>query len=198
MERWNSLPQIIRHIIVGVGIFALGAAFSFGYSYRPLHGALTFKVDSLEARLDERNREFLRVKDELARLQDDESTRIEPETLSQVESELTKTKSALRDAEKKAKRAESKRADANKNADRWRKRFESLRDQQQTMPERVEPSPVASPAAATSPTEAEPSNPSIPVADPASAPSPMNDDGALTPTEANESDSSGSDALILP
>jgi hypothetical protein len=198
MERWNSLPQIVRHIILGMGVFTLGAAFSFGYSYRPLHGALTFKVDSLEARLDERNREFLRVKDELAKLQNDESTRIEPETLSQIEGELAKTKSALRDAEKNAKRAESKRSDANANADRWRRRYESLRDQERAMPASAKPSPVAPPAAVTTPAEPEPATPSIPFLDPTSVPSPKNDDGALIPPEAHESDSSGSDTLILP
>jgi hypothetical protein len=198
MERWNSLPQVLRHTILGIVIFALGAAFSFGYSYRPLHGSLTFKVDSLEVRLDERNRELLELKDELTRLQNDESTRIEPEMLSQVESELTTTKAALREAEKKAKRAEKKRADANANSDRWRKRFESLRDQQREMPASAEPSPVAPPAAVTSPTIPGMATPSIPSSVPASEPDPINDEAALEPAPARLPDAFGSDAPPRP
>ena len=57
MERWNSLPLILRQIILGVTLFVLGAGLSFAYSYRPLYGALTWKVESLESRLDERNLE---------------------------------------------------------------------------------------------------------------------------------------------
>jgi hypothetical protein len=206
MERWKSLPLILRQIILGIGIFALGAVLSFGYSYRPLHGSLTFKVDSLEARLDERNREFRRLKDELESLQKDESKRIDPETLSQVESELATTKRVLRDAEKKAKRADSKRNDANTNADRWRKRFEALRDQQQAMPAAVEPSPVAPATAVTSPAELDAPNPAVPSSTPSSTHSPMTDEGALfprevppgVPPESGETDLSGSDAFPLP
>jgi len=198
MERWNSLPQLLRHTILGIAIFALGAVFSFAYSYRPLYGSLTFKVDSLEARLDERNREFLKLRDELTSFQNDESTRIEPERLSQVESELAKTKVALRDAEKKAKRAEGKRADANTNADRWRKRFESLRDQQRAMPASVEPSPAAPPAAVTSPTSPDAATPSIPSSAPDSEPDPVNDEAPLDPTRAQQPHDSRSDDPLQP
>lgn len=146
METWKSLPSVIRHLFLAIGIFGLGAALAFGYSYRPLHGALTFRVDSLETRLDERNRENTELKDEIARIKSDEETRIDPETLSQVERELAQTKQVLADAEKKTAKLDRKRRDANASADRWRKRFESLRDQQQAMPAATASPPPAPPS----------------------------------------------------
>jgi hypothetical protein len=132
MTRWHSLPTFVRHIILGIGLFAGGAAFSFGYSYRPLHGALVWKVDQLETRLDQRNRDDLVLGDELAKLRSQQATRVDPETLAQVERELERTQSALSDAEKKIKRADRRRREANASADRWRDRFEALRDSQST------------------------------------------------------------------
>jgi hypothetical protein len=141
MDFWNSLPAILRKTLIGAGLFLAGAALSFGYSYRPLHGAMTWKVDQLEAKLDERNRENLVLGDELAKLRAVEAVRIDPEALESVEEELKKTKRALASAEKKLERGEKKRKDSLARADRWRKRYESLRDEQ-----------VA--AAATPPTQA--------------------------------------------
>jgi hypothetical protein len=156
MERWNSTPLILRHIIVGLALFVTGATLAFGYSYRPLHGALTWKIQELEVRLDERNREIFGTRDELKTLRADDSERVEPETLAQVERELEKTRSALRSAEKKTESAEKKRRDANANADRWRKRYEALNDaEEESMPaalsgptpgERAQPTPLPGPS----------------------------------------------------
>ena len=51
-ENFLPLPRWLRHGLIGVGLFLAGAALAFGYSYRPLHGALSWQVDQLEAKLD--------------------------------------------------------------------------------------------------------------------------------------------------
>ncbi len=130
MDFWNSMPALARQILIGLALFVTGGALAFGYSYRPLHGALSWKAEQLEQRLDERNRELFEVRDRLTRLEADEAERIDPDTFAQVERELEKTRSALRSAEKKLERAEKRRREANSSAARWRKRFEGLRDQQ--------------------------------------------------------------------
>ncbi|MEE8167128.1 MAG: hypothetical protein V3T64_16300 [Myxococcota bacterium] len=127
MVRWNSLPTFVRHILLGIGLFVGGAAFSFGYSYRPLHGALAWKVDQLQTRLDQRNLDDLVLRDELTKVSRQQATRVDPETLAQVERELDRTQRALGEAEKKIRRADRRRREANANADRWRERYETLR-----------------------------------------------------------------------
>jgi hypothetical protein len=192
MERWNSLPPILRQIILGAVLFMAGAALSFGYSYRPLHGALVWKVDALETRLDQRNRENLKLKDQLARVSEDESTRVEPETLAQVEKELSKTKQALQKAERESKRIDKKRRDANATADRWRKRYESLRDQQAALP--AAKGPVAAEGGRTGGAVAR-SNPAQLA--PASTPDAATDSGGATmPTD--ETEPLRGDTLELP
>jgi len=143
VSRWNSLPPFARHIILAIALFSGGAAFGFGYSYRPLHGALVWKVDQLQTRLDKRNLDDLGLRDELAETRRQQATRVDPETLAQVERELDRTKRALGDAEQKIKRADRRRREANANADRWRDRFETLRDTQS----RTFPAAAAIPAA---------------------------------------------------
>ena len=46
------MPPWLRTVLIGAGLFMLGGVLSFGYSYRPLHGALTWKVDELEERIN--------------------------------------------------------------------------------------------------------------------------------------------------
>jgi septal ring factor EnvC (AmiA/AmiB activator) len=142
MHRENPLPRWARQILIGVGLFLSGAILAFGYSYRPLHGALSWQVDQLEARLDERNRENLRLSDQLAEHTSVESNRIDPETLAQVERELEQTKRVLDQAERDLRRAEGKRKTANANASNWQQRFKELE---------ARPAPVAavSPAASS-------------------------------------------------
>jgi len=137
----NSLRRWIQNTLIGVGLFVVGAALAFGYSYRPLHGAMTWKVTELERRIDDRNLENQQMKDELTQLRSSEANRIDPKTFSQVERELDKTKKALAQAQKDLGRAETKRKEANSGASRWRKRYEELRDQLATAPA----SPAAKP-----------------------------------------------------
>ena len=151
MERWNSLPFLVRQIILGGVAFTIGAVLSFAYSYRPLYGALTWKVDSLEARLDERNFENSKLNDQVAKLRSEESTRVEPETFAQVETELERTKGALAKAEKKVASTDRKRREANKSADRWRKRYESIRDEPTAAPVLKNAAPAAPTPAAVAP-----------------------------------------------
>jgi len=125
----NSLPRWMRLTLAGVGLFLAGGLLSFGYSYRPLHGAMTWKVAELTRRIDDRNLENLKLGDELVQLRSMEASRIDPDTFAQVEKELGKTKKALTQAEKDLTRSERKRKDANSSASRWRKRYEELRDQ---------------------------------------------------------------------
>ena len=162
MERWNSLPAIVRQIVLGFGLFVAGAAIAFGYSYRPLHGALSWRVDHLETRLDERNRENFALREELSKLKSDRAKSIDPATLEQVRTELDQTRGALASAEDKVERLEKQRRNANAGADRWRKRYEKLRD------DKVRPVLPAAPASTP------PTNPSTPSA---SSPSPLSSTG---------------------
>ena len=128
MNGENPLPGWLRQILIGIALFFAGAVLAFGYSYRPLHGAMTWRIEQLESRLDERNRENVRLSDALEKQQSLEEKKVDPETFAQVERELEKTKRVLTRAEKDLKRAERKRKEALTSATRWRKRFEELRD----------------------------------------------------------------------
>jgi len=144
MNGENPLPRWARHILIGLGLFLAGAILAFGYSYRPLHGAMSWQIEQLEARLDERNRENLLLSDSLAKQTSVEADRIDPETLAQVKKELDQTKRVLAQTEKDLRRAKGKRKDANASAAKWRKRFKELEGR---------PSPVA----AASPSKPPPS-----------------------------------------
>ena len=61
MDDSFSLSTWTRHALIGLGLFLLGGLVAFGYSWRPLHGALSWKVDALEAKLDVRNLENLKL-----------------------------------------------------------------------------------------------------------------------------------------
>ncbi|MFK7896754.1 MAG: hypothetical protein AB8G23_13010 [Myxococcota bacterium] len=169
MESEFKFPGWLRQGLIGLGLFVAGAIIAFGYSYRPLHGALTWKVEHLEARLDDRNLELQKLNDELEVFRSSESEQVDPETLAQVESELKKTRSAVASLEKKNETAERKRKDANASARTWRKRFESL----QTAQKNSAPAPVpASPAPVPVPenfVRPAPSRNPRPTADPAQA-----------------------------
>lgn len=150
MQAEFSIPGWLRLTLIGLGLFVAGGAISFGYSYRPLHGALTWRVEHLESRLDERNLELQKMEDELQALRSSDEERVDPETLSQVESELKKTRNALASLEKKHATAEQKRKDANASARTWRKRFESLQTAQRDSPPTpppAAPAPVPVPEA---------------------------------------------------
>jgi hypothetical protein len=141
MDEENPLPPWLRQVLIGIGLFLAGAVLAFGYSYRPLHGKLSWQVEQLETRLHERNRENLELSDTLAQQKSIEAERIAPETFAQVERELDQTKRVLRQAEKDLKRAERKRKDANASASKWRKRFEELRDAPQANIAATPPAP---------------------------------------------------------
>lgn len=165
MEESFTLPVWARNTLIGAGLFLLGGVLAFGYSYRPLHGALTWKVDQLEERIDARNLENLKLSDEIARLRADESTRVDPEAFAKAETELARIKTALEQAEKDRSRADRKRKDANASASRWRKRYEKLRDETELAAKTPEiepqspapPTPAAEPNPAPAPTPAAPS-----------------------------------------
>jgi hypothetical protein len=177
MNESFTLPTWARNVLTCVGLFLLGGLISFGYSYRPLHGAMAWKVDQLEERIDARNLENLRLTDEIAQLRASESTRIDPESLADLEGQFSKARIALEQAEKDLKRADRKRKDANSSASRWRKRYETLRDEsaqaKAVMPvaapdpapaQRAEPAATAPgpAAAATAPTVSPAPSPSAP------------------------------------
>jgi hypothetical protein len=164
MNRENPLPPWLRHALIGIGLFLAGAVLAFGYSYRPLHGALTWQIDQLESRLDERNRENVQLSDALAKQQSIEGKRIDPETLAQVERELDQTKRVLRQAEKDLKRAERKRKESNASAAVWRKRFEELRDVP-AMVARPSSDSIETAPDATSKTDAALTSPAAPASD---------------------------------
>lgn len=177
MDEANPLQAWLRRGALAVGLFLAGALLAFGYSYRPLHGALSWKVEALEERLDERNRENLRLGDELARLRSLEADRIDPEQLGAVEAELAQTRRALAQAEKDLKRAERKRKDANASASRWRKRYETLRDETARVVTPAAPAPAATPETPT-PSRPGPTTPAPGFAPSATGPDPGPNRGA--------------------
>jgi len=120
--------ELAKLALIGAGLFFVGALIAFGYSWRPLHGELRWKVADLEERLDSRNRENLALGAELAKLRSTFSDRVEPEALKQIEKELDKTRGALSKSEKALERSERKRREHAEASTRWRKRFEELRD----------------------------------------------------------------------
>jgi hypothetical protein len=157
MPDTNSLPAPLRLGLIGLVLFLAGGLISFGYSYRPLHGAKTWKISELEQRLDERNRENMTLGDELARFRTEEKSRVDPETLEQIEQELAKTRSTLKQLEKDLALADRKRKESDGNANRWRKRFETLRDDiaaapaapAPAAPATADPGPIQSPESAS-------------------------------------------------
>jgi len=128
MDGENPLPRWARQLLIGLGLFLAGAVLAFGYSYRPLHGALSWKVDQLETRLDERNRENVELQDRIAVLESKDENRIDPDTLAQVKRELEQTQHVLQKTEKDLERTNRERKQASSSASSWRKRFEDLRD----------------------------------------------------------------------
>jgi hypothetical protein len=130
--------------LIGVSLFLAGAILAFGYSYRPLHGALSWQVDHLEARLDQRNLENLRLADQLAAQKSVAATAIDPETFAQVERELDQTKRVLNQAERDLKRAKQKRKNADLSASKWQQRFRELERQPAPVAALSTPSPDAS------------------------------------------------------
>jgi hypothetical protein len=160
-ENLRRLPTWFRHALIGLGLFLAGAILAFGYSYRPLHGALMWQVDQLEERLDERNRENVELSDLLARQKSNAATRIDPDTLAQVEKELEQTKRVLNQAEKDLKRAKRKHKESASSASTWRKRFEKLRDASAAVAENA-PSPIENPTAGTPLLETAPAAPAAP------------------------------------
>ncbi|HIG72993.1 MAG TPA: hypothetical protein EYQ46_23600 [Myxococcales bacterium] len=186
MNGENPYPVWARDALICVGLFLAGALLAFGYSYRPLHGALSWQVEQLEERLDERNLENVRLSDALAKQKSNETIRIDPETLAQVERELVQTKRVLNQAEKDLKRAERKRKESAASASKWRKRFEDLRDQ-----------PASVVAAASTPTktrnpESVPAAPAVASSDPSASPSSGGSQasperGMLSPVETTDS-----------
>ncbi|HIF92266.1 MAG: hypothetical protein ABGX04_05980 [Myxococcales bacterium] len=156
MDGENPLPAWVRQILIGIGLFLAGALLAFGYSYRPLHGALSWQVDQLESRLDQRNLENLRLSDELAAKKSVEATAIDPDTYAQVERELEQTKRVLNQAERDLKRAEKKRKTADASASKWQKRFRELERQPAPVAAPAPPAPSASTEAEAKPGSAQP------------------------------------------
>ena len=163
-ENFRPLPIWIRHALIGLGLFLAGAMLAFGYSYRPLHGALTWQVDQLEGRLDERNRENVELSDLLARQKSNAATQIDPDTLAQVEKELQQTKRVLNQAEKDLKRAKRKQKESASSASTWRKRFEELRDTSAAVAD-TGPISIENPTAVTPLLETAPAAPAAPPRD---------------------------------
>ena len=149
MDDSFTLPGWARQVLIGAGAFVLGGLIAFGYSWRPLHGALTWKVAALEEKLDARNLENLKLADELARLRSQEEDRVDPEAFEETRTSLAKTEAALAQAEKDLARAERKRKDANASSRTWRKRYETLRDETSRAP--IPAAPAPAPAAPVAP-----------------------------------------------
>lgn len=129
-----TLPGWARQALIGAGLFGLGGLIAFGYSWRPLHGSLTWKVAALEERLDARNLENLKLSDELARRRSLEAERVDPEAFREAQSSIETAETALAQAKTDLVRAERKRKDANASARTWRKRYEKLLDETSRAP----------------------------------------------------------------
>ena len=162
MDDSFALPAWARQALIGAGLFVLGGLLAFGYSWRPLHGSLTWKVAALEEKLDARNLENLKLSDELARLRSLEMDRVDPAAFEEARTALRKTEAALAQAEKDLARAERKRKDANASSRTWRKRYETLRDETSQAPVPAAPEATAQPAAPAAAPPAEPTPPASP------------------------------------
>jgi len=152
MDDSFTLPGWARQVLIGAGLFVLGGLIAFGYSWRPLHGSLTWKVAALEEKLDARNLENLKLSDELARLRSLEAERVDPEAFREAQASLETTETALAQAKKDLARADRKRKDANASARTWRKRYEKLRDETSRAPIPAAPAPAPAAAEAAPPT----------------------------------------------
>lgn len=130
MAAFSSLPSWARQVLAGAGLFVLGGLITFGYSWRPLHGALTWEVAALEKRLDERNLENLKLSDEIARLRSQAGETVDRAELERLEGAFARSESALAQAQKDLARADRERRTAGADAKRWRERFEALRQEQ--------------------------------------------------------------------
>lgn len=159
MDDSFKLPGWARQVLIGAGLFVLGGLIAFGYSWRPLHGSLTWKVAALEEKLDARNLENLKLADELARLRSQEAERVDPEAYREARAALEKTEATLTQVEKDLARAERKRKDANASARTWRKRYETLRDETTRAPVPAAPAPTPPPTPATAEAAEAPSAP---------------------------------------
>lgn len=188
MDDSFKLPGWARQVLIGAGLFVLGGLIAFGYSWRPLHGSLTWKVAALEEKLDARNLENLKLSDELARLRSLEAERVDPEAFREAQASLETTETALAQAKKDLARAERKRKDANASAHTWRKRYEKLRDEASRAPVPAAPAPAPAPA----PAEADAVPPSPP---PAGSGAPASPD---TPEPAILGDANGPDGVTPP
>lgn len=145
MDDSFTLPAWARRALIGAGLFVLGGLIAFGYSWRPLHGSLTWKVAALEEKLDARNLENLKLSDELARLRSQDAGRVDSAAFEDATKSLEKAESALAQAEKDLARAERKRKGADASARTWRKRYENLRDDTRHTPAAASPTPVSPP-----------------------------------------------------
>ena len=145
MDDSFTLPAWARRALLGAGLFVLGGLIAFGYSWRPLHGSLTWKVAALEEKLDARNLKNLKLSDELARLRSQDAGRVDSAALENATKSLEKAESALAQAEKDLARSERKRKDAGASARTWRKRYEHLRDDTSRSPAAASPTPVSPP-----------------------------------------------------
>jgi len=122
------------------------------------HSGVRVLLSPAEERLDERNRENVELSDLLARQKSNAATRIDPDTLAQVEKELEQTKRVLNQAEKDLKRAKRKQKESASSASTWRKRFEELRDASAAVAD-IAPSPIENPTAVTPLLETAPAAP---------------------------------------
>ena len=95
-----------------------------------------------------------------------EVTRIDPDTLAQVERELTQTQRVLSQAEKDLKRAERKRKESVASAKKWRTRYEELRDTAAAPTPEAAPSPAEDLAAGNTSPESNPAAAAGPSSDP--------------------------------
>lgn len=164
-------PGWARQALIGAGLFGLGGLIAFGYSWRPLHGSLTWKVAALEEKLDARNLENLKLSDELARRRSLEPQRVDPEAFREAQSSLETTETALAQARKDLARAERKRKDANASARVWQRRYEKLRDETSRAPIPAAPAPA--------PAEADAGPPTVPPAESGARASPETPEPAI-------------------
>ena len=159
MDDSFTLPGWARQALIGAGLFGLGGLIAFSYSWRPLHGSLTWKVAALEEKLDARNLENLKLSDELARRRSLEVERVDPEAFREAQSSLETAETALAQAKKDLARAERKRQDANASARTWQKRYEKLLDE--TSREPIPAAPAVPPAESVVPASPETPEPAI-------------------------------------
>ena len=151
---WNDpLP------FVAVGL--IGAAFSFTYSYVPLHSAKNWDLDYFEMRLDAQDQKVEKLEQALSKARSEADNSAEIERINALGSELDRTNTKLAEAQDENRRAKRTISQLKRSRDGFKQESDALLAEIEEL--KAEPSaPVferfgeAAPPASADPAQPEP------------------------------------------